>query len=180
MDSLDHPHAGGENLRQIIFSRPLNGPSPRGWGEHASYICFAACPRTIPTRVGRTPPQTPARHVVTDHPHAGGENHSIALSATAHAGPSPRGWGERGGVTRGVVLLRTIPTRVGRTMVGLGLFHGWTDHPHAGGENLVRILHERHTSGPSPRGWGERAPSATALASSRTIPTRVGRTNSSA
>src|SRR5208337_2024420 len=72
---------------------------------------------------------------------------------------------------------RTIPTRVGKTIdrvlfVGLG-----ADHPHAGGENRrVRGLVPQ-SIGPSPRGWGKRAPSVGFLRSRRTIPTRVGKTS---
>ena len=51
-----------------------------------------------------------------------------------------------------------------------------TDHPHAGGENFSQEMRAFSTSGPSPRGWGERGLCARAGDSGRTIPTRVGRT----
>ena len=32
--SPDHPHMRGENVRQIMFASPGNGPSPHAWGKH--------------------------------------------------------------------------------------------------------------------------------------------------
>ena len=53
----DHPHAGGENGADGRAIRLLNGPSPRGWGKHMSSTYAERNIRTIPTRVGKTPPR---------------------------------------------------------------------------------------------------------------------------
>ena len=72
--------------------------------------------------------------------------------------------------------MRTIPTRVGRTPRLVKLVTGHTDHPHAGGENIILITPTARGAGPSPRGWGERMGAGRVYALGRTIPTRVGRT----
>ena len=114
--AADHPHARGENVRQRTDRRDPD--------------------RTIPTHVGRTPsvcghdhadrgpsPRTwgePSRHAAAraasaDHPHARGENCARGRSIS--------------------VLIRTIPTHVGRTARASSCDRACADHPHARGEN---------------------------------------------
>src|ERR1035441_6238435 len=50
------------------------------------------------------------------------------------------------------------------------------DHPHAGGEHILRSAKQTIGFGPSPRGWGALASFLDGGASKRTIPTRVGGT----
>src|ERR1035441_7009514 len=50
------------------------------------------------------------------------------------------------------------------------------DHPHAGGEHILRSAKQTIGFGPSPRGWGALASFLDGGASKRTIPTRVGST----
>ena len=172
----DHPHAGGENGAQVYYTLDGTGPSPRGWGEQLADELPAQVLRTIPTRVGRTPPAPPPRLPRPDHPHAGGENYSPANEFTTYFGPSPRGWGEHVKLCARLINARTIPTRVGRTVRVDRQPHNYTDHPHAGGENYAAHMSKSSLVGPSPRGWGE--PHGPGLPSprARTIPTRVGRT----
>ncbi len=132
--------------------------------------------RTIPTRVGRTRARDPVPVPCADHPHAGGENIHLTNLSKLKTGPSPRGWGERTNQPPVRGANRTIPTRVGRTMGNRKEPRLPTDHPHAGGENNATLQCEDLTSGPSPRGWGERDDSVHGAEQSRTIPTRVGRT----
>ena len=73
--------------------------------------------RTIPTRVGRTRFRKPDQIIQPDHPHAGGENYSLAQTYDPNFGPSPRGWGELKLSNVGALSVRTIPTRVGRTLI---------------------------------------------------------------
>ncbi len=134
-ESADHPHAGGENDPNRHIVHRGHGPSPRGWGEQRHPLRPALEVRTIPTRVGRTPPWPPASRRETDHPHAGGENASTLACSSSAAGPSPRGWGELARATVANAGGRTIPTRVGRTNVFAGKRTLRADHPHAGGEN---------------------------------------------
>ncbi len=93
----------------------IAGPSPRGWGERDAHVHERKEIRTIPTRVGRTMGQSFWVTARTDHPHAGGENGFSAKPAEPMDGPSPRGWGELAPVHGKAPLVRTIPTRVGRT-----------------------------------------------------------------
>src|SRR5580765_6621857 len=51
------------------------------------------------------------------------------------------------------------------------------DHPHARGENVVRVLTHCPNSGPSPRTWGEPTEAQCGPPLGRTIPTHVGRTH---
>ena len=132
----DHPHARGENVASIPTS--------------------VFVPRTIPTRVGRTPSSQTRCDSVADHPHARGENSSSRLRIQIKCGPSPRAWGEPVLPEEAPDAVRTIPTRVGRTLTSSTKRFRSADHPHARGENV--ICHELWAfyNGPSPRAWGER------------------------
>ena len=136
--------------------------------------------RTIPTRVGRTAERVGGMDARADHPHAGGENNPPMKSIILSLGPSPRGWGERAALGEIRQRHRTIPTRVGRTSLSHPLSYQSTDHPHAGGENSGGRGRGRGRDGPSPRGWGEPVSFAHDIACDRTIPTRVGRTSTTA
>ncbi len=111
-----------------------------------------------------------------DHPHARGENVFHLHVHVRPSGPSPRAWGEprqEGPPTRAA---RTIPTRVGRTFLIFVFVFIFPDHPHARGENSITPTPAGSLSGPSPRAWGEHPREIRAQSFSRTIPTRVGRT----
>mgnify|MGYP005846667565 CR=1 FL=1 len=174
--TMDHPHAGGENAVSGLMDAANEGPSPRGWEErfHISFglVGFG----TIPTRVGRTACYTVRSAAVADHPHAGGENADAGLARLSLSGPSPRGWGEPLARDVRLYVVRTIPTRVGRTRSVHGPRFGSRDHPHAGGENPRASTVGGSVGGPSPRGWGEPLKSGVSRNARRTIPTRVGRT----
>ncbi len=176
-NSADHPHAGGEDDGVGLGRQRRDGPSPRGWGERGENVANEPLPRTIPTRVGRTPPVWSNCRRQSDHPHAGGENAQVVEPFRGHSGPSPRGWGEQPILLLINVFQRTIPTRVGRTSPSVTRAHGCADHPHAGGENGFRKRQVDQLGGPSPRGWGELCPHARVTLQWRTIPTRVGRTS---
>ncbi len=156
----DHPHAGGENVTPLVICLGVHGPSPRGWGERRNCGTRKSPARTIPTRVGRTPRREPARCMVPDHPHAGGENAETQCGPVVVVGPSPRGWGELPFPSLPLKRLRTIPTRVGRTSALQLVMVRRSDHPHAGGENFMAIAKIATAAGPSPRGWGELQPAA--------------------
>src|ERR1019366_8879795 len=106
-----------------------------------------------------------------DHPHATG-----IIQTPPVYGPSPRAWGERDRHNTNPPSLRTIPTRVGRTLPGSPLTVLRRDHPHARGENVARFSANRAEEGPSPRAWGERTCMSPSVDKVRTIPTRVGGT----
>ena len=91
-------------------------------------------------------------------------------------GPSPRVWGELLRLCSCGSFLRTIPTRVGRTVSPFTPRPRMADHPHACGENGSAFFWLVFRPGPSPRVWGELIVTDGVLTQSRTIPTRVGRT----
>ena len=152
----DHPHAGGENGSKLNTAADNIGPSPRGWGERQPGHADDRSHRTIPTRVGRTAAALYDSLKTADHPHAGGENACYAPGPRSLCGPSPRGWGELVEHAVPPVVIRTIPTRVGRTRSGRTGASNTADHPHAGGENKMNYGTKVGDYGPSPRGWGER------------------------
>src|SRR5208282_447536 len=92
-------------------------------------------------------------------------------------GPSPHAWGEHRDGRFRRRRIRTIPTRVGRTRSRSNSATGYSDHPHTRGENATFSSAWPLCSGPSPHAWGERGPQESSRDMSRTIPTRVGRTN---
>jgi len=69
-------------------------------------------------------------------PHAGEENYASVGNIAFTRGPSPRAWGEHTASGDRDVAGRTIPTRVGRTLITLSLLLLLQDHPHARGENM--------------------------------------------
>ena len=131
----DHPHARGENSYVQSMWPAAIGPSPRTWGEHPHPAASSQIQRTIPTHVGRTRMLGGFCPLITDHPHARGENPFASVSARLisdhpHArgensrsdtpgltrfGPSPRTWGERVRGEPSRLRAWTIPTHVGRT-----------------------------------------------------------------
>ena len=154
-DSTDHPHAGGENAVYVVANYEANGPSPRGWGKLERNNLRLFLNRTIPTRVGKTSPGALAAALPADHPHAGGENHPASKTFFRRCGPSPRGWGKPGCCRWSRAAARTIPTRVGKTLLEKVAANATTDHPHAGGENGIGLPSWPAPGGPSPRGWGK-------------------------
>ncbi len=172
----DHPHARGENLSGSHRRASHRGPSPRAWGEPPPILASVFVSRTIPTRVGRTLSSPLKIGPTVDHPHARGENSQELLGSNTGGGPSPRAWGEHKRAGQIALDLRTIPTRVGRTRGADEPTTRAADHPHARGENRVADHSKPTPTGPSPRAWGERRAVCQFVPTTRTIPTRVGRT----
>ena len=180
LEAADHPHAGGENLGTITPTAATNGPSPRGWGKLLLTLTAWAADRTIPTRVGKTGSLSRPIPAAPDHPHAGGENWLHPDRISGRNGPSPRGWGKRQRRRHPTICQRTIPTRVGKTRRLVACVPVNSDHPHAGGENVVPASGGGTVNGPSPRGWGKRDQRDNPGEAHRTIPTRVGKTTKAA
>src|SRR6185503_18050340 len=95
--------------------------------------------RTIPTRVGRTAFGLVGNALISDHPHASGENKTRRGRNPREFGPSPREWGEPKSDFMTRFKTRTIPTRVGRTSTPTARARVKSDHPHASGENSPRV-----------------------------------------
>ncbi len=155
LEVADHPHASGENDSHTDNRLRDVGPSPREWGEHHGPCMGRQSDRTIPTRVGRTLSGSRPAEMGADHPHASGENKEFSARQCPIGGPSPREWGELGSKRAAGRLLRTIPTRVGRTVHNRFMCVENPDHPHASGENHSTRERMNSSTGPSPREWGE-------------------------
>ena len=151
-----HPHACGENVTSYTVSANRNGTSPRVWGKLCNILTHGYTCRYIPTRVGKT---------------TKGELVELLLDGT-----SPRVWGKRDKSLSIFSTTRYIPTRVGKTSPGSMPKSGTPVHPHACGENRVRLVHHAAYGGTSPRVWGKRLGFPAAINLARYIPTRVGKT----
>ena len=133
--ATEHPHACGENLGFQEMLNGYGGTSPRMWGEQYGFRDENDARRNIPTHVGRTVGEGVEKRLITEHPHACGENKTESASASVIDGTSPRMWGERGYALQRDLQPRNIPTHVGRTPQSAGGQAGVAEHPHACGEN---------------------------------------------
>ena len=170
-----HPHAGGEISPSSVLAVTFIGPSPRGWGNRERHHEGGDPLRAIPTRVGKSWTRGHATRCRSGHPHAGGEIRRRTRGTRCQNGPSPRGWGNRGGGRSPARRSRAIPTRVGKS--GSCAWSRWpcSGHPHAGGEILLAEHLADENNGPSPRGWGNRFFFFHRSVVPRAIPTRVGK-----
>ncbi len=170
-----HPHAGGE-IQLVVKGRHLeSGPSPRGWGNLLRLLFDLWVNRSIPTRVGKSGCEVRSDQADSVHPHAGGEIISQNSSNSHSCGPSPRGWGNHFQPRCRACASRSIPTRVGKSPRGFLRGAGRAVHPHAGGEIPEPQMSMNVPPGPSPRGWGNPDYSGAIPPTSRSIPTRVGK-----
>ncbi len=146
------------------------------WGTPKSFRFEFQPVRFIPTRVGNTVRLLEFLRSVSVHPHTCGEHNILRLERVEVAGSSPHVWG-----TQEVPHLwqgnrRFIPTRVGNTDVGRGLWDLALVHPHTCGEHCRGARLGWSASGSSPHVWGTRDAARAAMIRARFIPTRVGNT----
>ena len=154
----------------------LAGPSPRAWGKQRFVLLRDLPLRSIPTGVGKTEYLASSIRNNPVHPHGRGENQRIAFVQTFPSGPSPRAWGKREGAKLGAQIIRSIPTGVGKTEEGYKEVTKPAVHPHGRGENWSQSYQFHRQHGPSPRAWGKHSFPHGTLASTRSIPTGVGKT----
>ena len=167
--------AGKTQFIDSRFKHSL-GSSPRGRGKplRASLTCHGS--GLIPARAGKTSWLSKPDCQATAHPRAGGENEYVTWLRAAQAGSSPRGRGKLLLELSGVVPLRLIPARAGKTMSCHCDMFVSPAHPRAGGENpLVETIHSCE-SGSSPRGRGKQLIQRRIHAPRRLIPARAGKT----
>ena len=153
--------------------------------------------RFTPTRVGTTLPLRNGLPTSTVHPHACGDNASVAVSKSTDPGSPPRVWGQLLMFAGLLIGLRFTPTRVGTTSAARLSLRPVTVHPHACGDNvllwlapilgarftptrvgttLLAYLPVEPTGGSPPRVWGQLSERGIALFPQRFTPTRVGTT----
>ena len=118
--SGDHPHGRGEDRRGGARVSTSHGSSPRAWGGPFIRDLQRALTRIIPTGVGRTPAGDCRHGPDPDHPHGRGEDDVGGLRRNPEIGSSPRAWGGLLAGLDGQVIVRIIPTGVGRTAGHLG------------------------------------------------------------
>ncbi len=169
-----HPHTHGEHRRAHPLTAFPGGSSPHAWGTHRPAHPASPGRRFIPTRMGNTDHVPWRRNRSPVHPHTHGEHGRFSCPAPLHNGSSPHAWGTQPVRSRGTVLLRFIPTRMGNTrravsdvesirfiptrMGNTGRFRERRKespvHPHTHGEHKVSIRAFRPAAGSSPHAWG--------------------------
>ena len=70
--------------------------------------------------------------------------------------------------------IRIIPTRMGTSSNNNNKWYCGKDHPHAYGDKLYLPIVWRHSTGSSPRVWGQESAMQTENLPVRIIPTRMG------
>ncbi len=173
----EHPHACGENFQTRFDHRPVRGTSPRVWGKQVRQAALPSHHRNIPTRVGKTNNLDGDIDVNAEHPHACGENAPTRGYSVPSIGTSPRVWGKLLLPQVFRLISRNIPTRVGKTGPAPLLESGYSEHPHACGENPAGQMSAYMPVGTSPRVWGKPSPVEVEARPPRNIPTRVGKTS---
>ena len=91
------------------------GTSPRVWGKRRTTSAVAEVGRNIPTCVGKTAGSTMPITGTPEHPHVCGENTAALREKPLPDGTSPRVWGKPLQAHKRHVVLRNIPTCVGKT-----------------------------------------------------------------
>ncbi len=172
-----HPHACGEVPFSARIGPTLSGSSPRVWGSLSALYLAPFASRFIPTRVGKSRPKARLPAIWAVHPHACGEVLAVSRIKAQVGGSSPRVWGSLylGGSPS--FPNRFIPTRVGKSRLGLSSGRQCPVHPHACGEVDVYRHVNGSNNGSSPRVWGSPFQVKAKRPPGRFIPTRVGKSH---
>ncbi len=189
-----HPHARGDEFFRWSKLIRTHGSPPRAWGRGVAcgsphleirftptrvgtrrYFCQEEDARRFtPTRVGTRAAPSGRWTPSTVHPHARGDEKSIAPSSIALSGSPPRAWGRVVDRVRVVVRVRFTPTRVG-TSRSPGIRRPRPPvHPHARGDERGVMGYPTDADGSPPRAWGRDLLRATTPGRFRFTPTRVG------
>ena len=134
--ATDHPHAYGDKVRRQDKNFPIDGSSPRVWGQETVAQIGKKGVRIIPTRMGTSfyISVVDIRH--WDHPHAYGDKSMKMSSITSPKGSSPRVWGQEALISASISSLGIIPTRMGTSCQGFMMILSVGDHPHAYGDKV--------------------------------------------
>ena len=174
--STEHPHGRGENPIIVMSVYVRQGTSPRAWGKPCKIIMPFTATRNIPTGVGKTSRYFSISKVPTEHPHGRGENVASSILPARQKGTSPRAWGKPKPRPSFALLVRNIPTGVGKTPLRLEICLLCAEHPHGRGENTRITTDSEGRRGTSPRAWGKHPKSLHEDLVGRNIPTGVGKT----
>ena len=137
-----HPHARGEDAIIVFLVQLLFGSPPRAWGRCESHPRHRRRARFTPTRVGKIHPMRIRSTVAPVHPHARGEDaHARRPQPGCHGSP-PRAWGRYRQRAVGARTRRFTPTRVGKMRNPVEKPAHAAVHPHARGEDVVRLARD--------------------------------------
>ena len=171
------PTRVGKTCKFNKICERTNGSPPRVWGRPINDDLLKALNRFTPTRVGKTKSQTHFPALSPVHPHACGEDITLAGPEAFSDGSPPRVWGRRVCLLASAREHRFTPTHVGKTALPTSSFFFCSVHPHACGEDLLLNAPVITGNGSPPRVWGRRTTSAWPLSAARFTPTRVGKTS---
>ena len=169
-----HPHACGEQSSVNDTRIPIPGSSPRVWGTDRCQDARGTRSRFIPTRVGNRSGRATPDPRPTVHPHACGEQSTLAEESPTSLGSSPRVWGTGRRQIQRRLQRRFIPTRVGNRRPVEPVRPAPPVHPHACGEQITTRRRLLPLDGSSPRVWGTGHAVGARRRAVRFIPTRVG------
>ena len=108
-----YPRVGGGTLPQLLVAATLTGLSPRGRGNRASMLQWATFWRSIPAWAGEPQQRYRDWNRRTVYPRVGGGTSFRAAATRTANGLSPRGRGNRGGLSGVVNLAGSIPAWAG-------------------------------------------------------------------
>ena len=131
--------------------------------------------RIIPTCVGKSSYARSSLLTVPDHPHVCGEKRNTFQNRIRISGSSPRVWGKVCKDTPQSVILRIIPTCVGKRSINCNGGIIFPDHPHVCGEKIQNGRTLFLAPGSSPRVWGKAIHFGKPKRTARIIPTCVGK-----
>ena len=171
-----HPHVRGNHSWCVSATCVASGSSPRAWEPQAGSPAGAYRYRFIPTCVGTTRPDHPARPRPPVHPHVRGNHIAVVGRGTDGHGSSPRAWEPHRGLVSWGGASRFIPTCVGTTSNMLLRTIMCTVHPHVRGNHSLDGVTEPFAIGSSPRAWEPRYRDDRDDSCPRFIPTCVGTT----
>ncbi len=170
-----YPHACGETCTEPHRAVTYRGLSPRMWGNPKKQVQHDLFERSIPTHVGKPVHTRFWLQMMRVYPHACGETPIVYCDTGFNAGLSPRMWGNRCLLLNRDVIVRSIPTHVGKP----GQTHQTNRlkrvYPHACGETTGTSRRLPFGSGLSPRMWGNLELQGIYISCSRSIPTHVGK-----
>ena len=151
-----HPRVGGETIPGAVPAGDIQGPSPRGRGNHSSPDGLVDHVRSIPAWAGKPGSARSSTIGLTVHPRVGGETSSCGRRCRMRRGPSPRGRGNLPEPTPRMSIKGSIPAWAGKPRRAPVMIQAFWVHPRVGGETRVRRASGCCHSGPSPRGRGNR------------------------
>ena len=127
---------------------------PRMWGKLVRNPHCFLCGGNTPTHVGKTADRQCRNKVNKKHPHACGENTTKSCPPDAVRETPPRMWGKPAEYAKFSLIPRNTPTHVGKTTLKSVRSMKKKKHPHACGEDLVRLLDLQDFEETPPRMWG--------------------------